>query len=61
MATLTPIEVLEEKYNEYCRALQKSKECFFKKVITKETHHIHVNNLEPLIKMFNDAIQKLKS
>lgn len=57
---MEPIELLQEKRDEYLRALQKSKESFEKKQIDEDTHITHLTNLEPKIATYTHAIRTLQ-
>jgi len=58
---MTPREVLENLLYKYQRALQKSTEALRSDQITPELHRIHRTNLEPKIRMFEEAINILKA
>lgn len=56
---MSPIELLQKHIVELKRDLKKSEEMYVNKVIDFETHWVHRNNIEPLIKEYEQAIQKL--
>ena len=60
MKHLTPIELLAERIEEYQKALHKSMISAQYGIISEELNLIHRNNLEPKIKEYQEAINKLK-
>jgi hypothetical protein len=55
----TPIELLQEQFEELKRALSKSTNLYKKSLITEDIHTMHCANLVPKIDNYEKAIAKL--
>jgi hypothetical protein len=55
----TPLELLQDEFNIYKKALSKSTKSFEDGIITKELHETHVTNLIPIIASYKRAIEIL--
>lgn len=60
MKQLTPLETLQKELTNDARALVKSIEYYYSGIIDLDAHMVHRKNLEPRMKEFRNAIEKLK-
>ncbi len=57
---MTPLQLLERELNILLKSRRKSFEAFDDNRINSKLHKTHLNNLNPMIKEFENAINKLK-
>ena len=57
---MSPIDVLTQELLKYSKAKQKSLNAYDKDLIPYNVHKEHLENLEPKIQEFKDAIQTLQ-
>lgn len=60
MSILTPLGLIEDQLNEWIKAKRKSEKAFNENLISLETHSEHINNLDPLIAEWTEAVELFK-
>jgi len=60
MSAMEPITLLQKELDVYKKALILSKQKLADGKITKELHETHVNNLEPQIRVYTNALRILR-
>jgi|WetSurMetagenome_2_1015567.scaffolds.fasta_scaffold1993633_1 hypothetical protein len=59
MSHLSPLELLKQKLESLRGDLQKAQDAYDKKLISKKTYGMYVENITPNIQKYKDAVQTL--